>query len=1506
MAAFMITTLSCERDLFLMDEGSYNPIKVKLNIAFELPRQEEKAITRSIVENDEYKLNDFYLMVFAKKSADDANPECVYKQIFDPTGSEGQILDYHTFSTESGNWISAEQKYRYHEEQINTTSGFVTIEPEFDMKYGCYIYGFANVSPLLVHGTPDNSTLDAMAIDGNSLITPRQMLDRISTLDELKNMRVQVNKNPSDVYEVEGEDEKLTKKEVVDREDPNLLYSGQWSKWLTKQTGEDGKQHNVYDEAALKGFVSYDDLKSVQKGNVFDLRSIGMVYLRTTIAHIRFNLTFNEKLFSAFKPVSWQVVHVPLRSYFIDEIDSQDASIRPGNRRAVQNLHDEDDFGKTEPVTRMLHDEGKFSFDFYMMENLKNATSTDKIQEKLTDYPSVDWTKLRDYYNGFFGSTVDDNTTSWDAEKEGNYTPSKQELIYGGNDELIKYAKREMELKYPSDYSYDVDKRDKLILNDNKNLYNYKSKKYVYSEPKATYVIIKGRLLIREDRDPNDEELWLRNLLEPVYAANGSLSHVQPGDPIDLESGYADVVYTVHLGYTKESPGSSVYDSKDFSIFRNAEYTYNIYIKNINSIITNVEATLLKNANDPNVRYRVKPLPNAEGRLNLAMSKIYNTDAHFNQFNFMLEKEGLADFYFEIHTPWSDISSEQVKEDIAWMKAQFGANYGDFIANYKTDDRTQSVYEKYLNNPDFTWFHFSPAFDQRGMFDSQDDFRYNEDNYVKNRRTVKYAREINGEPNPNLWNLFDFMVQMDALTSTGDPVYNESVVKGSGESVADYIARVSEAIKERINSVLYGNPEGDKNTATTLFECEVSDDNGNYTYTRSENEAGKEQYTRVSGNALPFLLDIVTYQLHDIPGDKTAEEQWQFLYDNYNAGAQPGDPNYYFKFKKPLPVTKYDTNGDPIYEVEEDYVKYLKETDPLTFGDNNQIGPIRRMFYTAYLDEYFYDKAPFDEMPPYNNSNATNMNWSAPLWKHFVNQPSRYINFGYRGEGYASSVGTVYSSDEQSALMYSAITILQPSIQTFYSALSNETTYALGVEHYNETYDPRWKDELETISTKNLSHANGYYNTKKYVSGDDGAGIAGLWDRYVSEYVYEAHNPLNGVRNNVTMRSSTNLRLIDDADRKGSNGLDTRLAYLAGAVRMCMNRNRDENNDGKIDEDELKWYLPSSDQMDMISLCHYSLEDPLFDHNQFYDTSLADPVGHQRLPQDKYPQLRGENLFRFHYATSDYNIFAAEEFMNSSAYEFATKDYASHPYEMRCVRNLNADPAVNSLPENDDDVQIFTYRDDDRGRRTFTMNKVDSRSIRSTIYHGRELPSPHYLFSTDNLPYHKFQVATNNERLADIIDNLPYDAKSLKNVNNPDLNQSTPCQRYYENSTDEIGSWRAPNFAEVGLMLVELRIEMDTYSGVVPEYGIDPNDGSVLAKFFWSNNEYQPFSCTSWNFTGAWGRVMGVKWNSTGWDLYASDPTSWSNESASYEYGVSKAAANKFFLRCVRDLSENE
>ena len=185
-----------------------------------------------------------------------------------------------------------------------------------------------------------------------------------------------------------------------------------------------------------------------------------------------------------------------------------------------------------------------------------------------------------------------------------------------------------------------------------------------------------------------------------------------------------------------------------------------------------------------------------------------------------------------------------------------------------------------------------------------------------------------------------------------------------------------------------------------------------------------------------------------------------------------------------------------------------------------------------------------------------------------------------------------------------------------------------------------------------------------------------VWDAYVSDNVYEA--PGDGLDNtyynNVTMKRTGNEMSLNDRKRQGGVGLDSKLAYYAGAIRMCMNRNRDENGNGRIDEEELKWYLPAADQMDLASLCHFSLEDPLFNYNQFYNTSASDPENNQRFPSE-ITNLRASNLYKYHYVTSDYKISYTEEGMNSSPYGANVgQNYTSNPYEMRCVRNLNKEP----------------------------------------------------------------------------------------------------------------------------------------------------------------------------------------------------------------------------------------
>ncbi|MCQ5300080.1 hypothetical protein NE644_22010, partial [Blautia wexlerae] len=49
------------------------------------------------------------------------------------------------------------------------------------------------------------------------------------------------------------------------------------------------------------------------------------------------------------------------------------------------------------------------------------------------------------------------------------------------------------------------------------------------------------------------------------------------------------------------------------------------------------------------------------------------------------------------------------------------------------------------------------------------------------------------------------------------------------------------------------------------------------------------------------------------------------------------------------------------------------------------------------------------------------------------------------------------------------------------------------------------------------------------------------------------------------------------------------------AIAECLSRNRDENGNGKIDLDELKWYLPATDQLASMFLGAKSLPSPLFD-----------------------------------------------------------------------------------------------------------------------------------------------------------------------------------------------------------------------------------------------------------------------------------------------------------------------
>ena len=1468
MMAFIVTSLSCERDVFwLGDDGTaYNPRPVTITLGYELPQQEELAITRSMSKNEEHKLRNFYLLIFqCTTNNPNEDPACVFGNFF--SVSDNNITNVTDYNALSGDWVSVEKTYNstsgstnysYPEDaHVNSTHGEVTIDAEVDPDKPCYMFGFGNIDD--VGDERVVAFVSDPTAETTTYLMPRAVLDKFADKNnnlkksDLEALQIQLRNKESFEVTPQGEGgETLTKSEVVDRESAFLLYSGQWSTWTTKRVGEDGKTHNVFDANSLSGLV---DLSSPgTSGNNYDLRSKGIIYLRCLISHINFEITVDNDVFEAFKPESWQVVNVPYNTYLIDKANSSTS----------RKITDKSVFAKSTPNTKMLHDEGVYSFDFYMFENIKDAVNATESGIDFSGYSGTDKNAIVSNYATDYGTTISDVPSG----NTHNGFPALVNLLYGGDQDAFKYAKRELELK---------DSNGKLIMNTVSDGNRYESKKFVYSEPNATYVVIKGRLLLRDknaDGTPKDIDL---KRLAGTYDMSNNITGTEYVNIGEVINGYADVTYTIHLGYTRPTPTSSSYNERDFNVLRNSEYTYKVNIVGINSIVTNVLSKIDKKQGDTSEQMSyVKKQPGADGRLNLAMNSIFNTDAHFNQFNFMLEKSGLSDFSFEINTPWSTITSDDVKADIDRVKVAMGlgtivngvfvpgdgyaTGYGAFAGGGYKDQNSYptayAIYQKYITNPDFTWFKFTPAIDQRGMFDpvlSHDD---NNTKYRKYRETVTYDPS-----SPTLWNLFDFMVSMDGLSASDDqqPLYNEGINQGT-DTVEEYRRKIGTAIKTRINNVLYGNDAGTTEGSVTLFECEVNDDKGNNVYT--------------GASALPFLLDKFKYEV--------TQQDYNFIKTIYDAVTADNsitinDDIYFNKFKRP-----YFEDGR--YWVEEDYVQYLKEHDPAHFRNNNQIAPIRRMFYTAYLDEYFYDTPP------------TGQTWTKPYWKQFVNQPSRYINFGYSGStDITSSIETMHSVDGETILMLSSTTIIQPSIQTFYST-EGTGTYALGVEHYNETYDPRWTDKKHTIGTSGLSHADGWANASAFILNVEGGGD---WATYVSETVYEEHNSINGIQSNVTMRSSDDA-LMTEENRMGS-GNNT--AYLAGAIRMCMNRNRDENGNGKIDEEELKWYLPASEQMDIISMCHYSLADPLFNFNQFY--ANAPDANHQRLPEEK---LKGKYLYKYHFATSDHYVFGAEEFMNSAPYNQVISDYNSFPFDMRCVRNLNDDDTDNNkpasknvkTPSNAELVKVYTY---DKTNKVFTMNKLDTRSLRNEIYVDHELPSPHYMFSRDNLPYKKFKVAKDNAKLLTIV-NPPYLTAAERGPLNNIIDKS-PCSNYSQDG--DTHGWRAPNAAELGLMMMELRAsgasEKDGYYEDI--YDKDDQNNGVPA-FFWNDGSAHPFSSTSWNFTGPWGRVLGVKYKDGRWKPFMSDPLGldgdWSNKGLNEEFGISRFSS--FIVRCVKDLAE--
>ena len=360
-------------------------------------------------------------------------------------------------------------------------------------------------------------------------------------------------------------------------------------------------------------------------------------------------------------------------------------------------------------------------------------------------------------------------------------------------------------------------------------------------------------------------------------------------------------------------------------------------------------------------------------------------------------------------------------------------------------------------------------------------------------------------------------------------------------------------------------------------------------------------------------------------------------------------------------------------------------------------------YYTiAYVNEYYYE----DKMP------ADDAGKTAEL-KKFINADDRTMSVILGPNVFESKDGHSTYTD----LTHGFFNISQRSIKTFYDL---SVANPFGIEQIGETEKTsNYKKERSIYFSSDYDkeksdHDNGYANIPdRFINGSSS------WNSYIS----------NGFYQSVALSNNY-------------------------AVYQCLSRNRDEDGDGIIDGEELKWYLPAVNQ------CTYYW------------------LGMNSLPEDARINIEPRTTNNYWSSTSSFETWWAAE---GSAY--GAKEGTCH---VRCVRSLKS--------YNDPASEVSEY---DSNTRIVTMLGMDHRSVREAGTVTGEFDEHERGTVYDVLPS-SFQIAKNN------LDKTFTNDQMKKVV---DANSAT-CSDYYEgtNGSDK-GQWRVPNEKELTLILKWLRTD---------------------------------------------------------------------------------------------------
>lgn len=464
------------------------------------------------------------------------------------------------------------------------------------------------------------------------------------------------------------------------------------------------------------------------------------------------------------------------------------------------------------------------------------------------------------------------------------------------------------------------------------------------------------------------------------------------------------------------------------------------------------------------------------------------------------------------------------------------------------------------------------------------------------------------------------------------------------------------------------------------------------------------------------------------------------------------------------------------YESEDPAVKASSAFD-------NQGTPAKaKITVTGFVNENYYEKDPTDPGAGYNPS----------LWRRFVNQPIRTmcILSGGQVRGESSYVQASYI-------------IQQYSIQSVYNVDSEDIKIGWGAEYMT--------DDRELKCNRGKSNQGAYSPTN---SDSDRRGNTnpdnGRWDTMIEWGLRTSTD--DTFDDSKQWQTYVNLTDGKESDPYMNNKTGLDYTYLRYA---CMSRNRDNNGNGTIDKEEIRWYMAASNQLINLYLGSYGIEAPA---GLYQRTAEERAVNNQKYWRH---HVVGSDAATIGGATSrsdlDSRVVWAEEGPTGSWWS-KVGGQSDARMTVRCIRNFGEDRA-NGNPQYGYDVTYSPetvtpdaliivkqiYKDPTTGEeREYTENKWDkkndwglykdvyldfdcSRINKKSLryYTDREL-APHNEFNEAACLYERFQTAT-------VADSKYWDTGYSVDQINDDIDTkgyNTWCPNGY----------RLPNIRELGVI----------------------------------------------------------------------------------------------------------